>query len=520
MGTILSTPHKPSDSEVARIVRRFNAQLGEIAWHSVSIDTDFQNLSDTHTDYVRKTAKRFLKKPIERAVRFLEVAPYLHTTAQALNSADAVDSFACDISPHSLRNGDAFFRSRNSSGEATLVTGDFHDLPFSDNYFDIVFIASAVHHTESPELVIAELIRVAVPGGLIMIYNEPVKSDGCFFRFRCNRAHSLTDWERLISQAGLLRIISSSFPGSRDEQMFGMIENDKIPLDVYFPDAAEVLHLELTPHPNDLDRQFSKANSAKEVDRASAIADEISSRLAPARAAAGRREELMGYSLPDDLEIKDFAQKYAASLDRIVSADKEDRIELEARLYGATLQTVLRKKDAKEIASRPFRQPLKLESGVYFTEPKDGNLRIDLMESVMPAIEPGRKPELEHHFDSRDWALLDQGAGIYAYCLNERVGNVTLPDTRGSRQILLLRYYAVSNPAGPYWVDLYAHDNLIASDAICQSESRLLKLVLPDGCRRLQIRLREDGDLNADFHLSVRVAYLNVVKCRYDTENP
>lgn len=59
-------------------------------------------------------------------------------------------------------------------------------LPFHDNYFDIIYSSNALEHTQSPEKVINEAIRVCKPGGIIQIVTPNYGSffDGhyvCFY---------------------------------------------------------------------------------------------------------------------------------------------------------------------------------------------------------------------------------------------------------------------------------------------------------------------------------------------------
>jgi ubiquinone/menaquinone biosynthesis C-methylase UbiE len=53
-------------------------------------------------------------------------------------------------------------------GEAYFITGDAYKLPFSDDFADLVMCQTLLMHLEQPEFALAEMIRVAQPGGLIL----------------------------------------------------------------------------------------------------------------------------------------------------------------------------------------------------------------------------------------------------------------------------------------------------------------------------------------------------------------
>ncbi|MES2974068.1 MAG: class I SAM-dependent methyltransferase [Pseudomonadota bacterium] len=496
-----------TDDELRAALEKFSAQLGEVAWHSITIDDGFSAVGNEHTDFVARFLRDNGLLSLGRPARFLEVSPYLHTTAQALNRDFRVDAAACDISPHSLRYGDAHFRKHHSQGAATLVAADFHELPFCTDYFDVVFIASAVHHTAMPERVLSELVRVARPGGFVILYNEPVGSDGCFYSFRSNRLDALAPWERSLADAGLLRIISSPFPGSRSEQLFGMMENDRIPLDVYLGSEASVAELSLIPLPGSLDAEFELTHAD-----AGAIAQEIDARLAGPRAALGRFESLMDFRLPDAAEVREFATRYAAGLRVIDDASEPDKVAAKARLYGATLQMVLQKPGDAPASGSMLPSGIDISTGVVLSPAIAGGVNVRLADTTLPRLEPRNAAGLGQFFPLDQWCLLDQGSA-YAHCLIGEAGLVKLPRRRDARGILLLRYYAVARPEGPYWVDVFSAGHLLDSAPICQSESRLLKLALPEGCDELRLALRPDAEVAMPFSLALRVAYLDVIFC-------
>jgi SAM-dependent methyltransferase len=57
-----------------------------------------------------------------------------------------------------------------------LMQGNVRKLPFEDNYFDTITVSNSLHHFENPVKAIHSMLRVLVPGGLLVI-NEMVNQD-------------------------------------------------------------------------------------------------------------------------------------------------------------------------------------------------------------------------------------------------------------------------------------------------------------------------------------------------------
>jgi ubiquinone/menaquinone biosynthesis C-methylase UbiE len=73
-----------------------------------------------------------------------------------------------DLTPELLRRARAFQAERQISN-AAFVRGDAEQLPFSDGAFDLVSCQCAFHHMPKPQLVLAEMVRVAKPEGRLLI---------------------------------------------------------------------------------------------------------------------------------------------------------------------------------------------------------------------------------------------------------------------------------------------------------------------------------------------------------------
>jgi SAM-dependent methyltransferase len=61
---------------------------------------------------------------------------------------------------------------KRAPGNAQFVEGDATSLPFDTATFDLAGTLRVLHHVRRPELVIAELARVARPGGRVLVIDQ------------------------------------------------------------------------------------------------------------------------------------------------------------------------------------------------------------------------------------------------------------------------------------------------------------------------------------------------------------
>ena len=61
---------------------------------------------------------------------------------------------------------------KRAPANVELVEGDAVALPFERASFDVVTTARTLHHVERPELVVAEVVRVLRPGGVLLVVDQ------------------------------------------------------------------------------------------------------------------------------------------------------------------------------------------------------------------------------------------------------------------------------------------------------------------------------------------------------------
>jgi ubiquinone/menaquinone biosynthesis C-methylase UbiE len=294
---------------------RFGPLLGESVWHAITVDRTLQEVSEQHLRAVHDALTRH-GRHLPAAPQILEVAAYAHTTGYALAQRVGAHSTLLDISASTLKLGGQTARRQGLSAERTrLVAADFHALPFDDGQFHFVYICSALHHTWNWKKVLAELIRVLAPGGLLLLENEPCQREFCFYGFRTNRTDRFTPFETKLDQLGVLRTVAEPYLGSRPETLFGMVENQTIPLNdlkAAVEASCALLEFSVTPEVcmGPLEREMIERRTMQATELAAWLSSRLNGLLSQAATALGEVETGLGFSLPDE-------QRVAALCDRV-----------------------------------------------------------------------------------------------------------------------------------------------------------------------------------------------------------
>jgi len=134
----------------------------------------FYTTSSAHTD------PQVLARVVELAAprsnwAALDIATGSGHTAFAL-SPYVGSVIGIDITPEMLREAEGL-KSQRSIRNVTFQTGDVHKLPFSDGSFHLVTCRRAAHHFSDIRRALAEIHRVLVPGGRVVIDDRSVPED-------------------------------------------------------------------------------------------------------------------------------------------------------------------------------------------------------------------------------------------------------------------------------------------------------------------------------------------------------
>jgi SAM-dependent methyltransferase len=462
---------KPLAPHEREVLDRFGAQIGELAWHRTHVDPTLVEISNMHADRICELANEFhLTRP-----RILEVGAYAHSSSLIAAARLGGEAWAHDISPDSLRVGKQIGRELQIDGQLVSVAGDFHDLPFEDNMFDIVFIASAVHHTWQPGKVIAELGRVTKPNGILHLENEPVGRSACLYQFRGNRAGERTKFEDRLEFHGLTHTISSPFPGSRAEALFGIVENDRIPIEIYetsLKQSGDVARFDL-----DCGGLVNSFETWLLEDRPSAfeIANRLIERVEEAAADFSAVDVACGLSIPSPDEIWPMAYRLEEALKSIDAASHRDL----AVMFGSALRATVVKQGSGN-ARGEFRRGLSNDHDILIDDKKS-------KESGLTIVDVPFDPTSGEFGD--DWIPTQEEGGHYSLCNSK--SDCELEFYR-QNSVIALRMYSVF-VGEQYRISILKNDELSYQHQVSRSESHLASIFVSPSDRLRVYMHHEDG---------------------------
>lgn len=477
--------------------------LGEVLWHSVTVDPGIEAMSRFHKDKIKEYADSFLTKPKDRPIRFLEVASYAHFSGYLLEQEYGWEVTLSDISSQTLKLGKRISDQHGVNSPATRrVALDFHELPFASGSFDVVYIASALHHTLEWKTVLAELQRVTATGGILILQNEPCKREFCFNKFPTNRQHSFRAVEAELYNAGLIRTVAEAYFGSRPESLFGMIENQNMSLveildSLTTTGTVKFLHLQEAECISTFENSILSA-PRDPVSLTKFIESELNLRLSAARNALDQTDSALGYSLPSTSEISQMATKIAVKICCLPDqASPMYQIEL-AEIFGAALTTVVQKHNNRnDKAQTAFIS--KIEDGIEIGYPRHVARLLDQSDDLLPDIQIASEEQLTACFNQEQWDFRTNSE-IKSFVMKHASGAITLQKNvlRPGRILILIRFYVHPDNA-PYRVSLFANQIQLATQVTYQPESFLLK---------------GEASVDGEVHLSIRGEFVHQEELR------
>lgn len=482
-------------------------QLGEYVWHEQSIDASVDEVSQRHFVRMKELVDEVQS---DQPVRLLELGAYRHYAGHRIADEFGAEVWLSDISARALELGRSAAIDAGCVRLARACAADFHDLPFADGSFDVVFIASAVHHTTRPERVLHELARVTRPGGLLWLENEPVGRSSCIYLYNVNRAESYTPYELALADAGLLRWLSSPFHGTRPEQLFEMVENDRIPLELFlhaFNAAGEIVHLRL-------DTSSTRQALELELEALCDVEDaeaRVWAALHERVARAGEPDKVsvgLGVRAPTSAELWTLARRFVDGYRFAAVGDAERREHATVRLYGAALQTKVRRAGCGPRSESVLRRELLPGRGVDLDlDGPGGAAFMGWRKSLPDVFDPARRAEVQELYEPLGWTTVVEQSG--AISLANVAGSVRFPEPTTSA-LLLVRLYTVPRPDAPYRIVVRQGGRPLGDAIVVQAESRLFRGLVHAGAGEIHLEhFDADGrPIDLTFNLRMSVAQL------------
>jgi len=488
-------------------------QLGEFAWHQVTADPNIDCVSRTHLGIMVQLISAAGGHTLERPARVLELGSYRHYAGHLLADEHGAEVWLSDISAQALRAGKRLAAAEGVKRFGQLCTADFHDLPFADGWFDVVFIASAVHHTRTPETVLREMLRVLRPGGVLQLQNEPVGREFCAYAFNSNRAEDFTALEQALERAGLMRTVSSPFFGTRPEEMFQMVENDRIPLDLYLHElsqGARIDELELLTHNTigDLEERVLDWVEKDAHNGTARVAQHLIALCAdlPSDDHAANAMGFRGLHANECWTLAGRLQRGALAMD--MARDEEERDRARVRLFGAALRARMVRESGAATTAGPLRRSLTEVDGVGLDVGGAGGATYLGLMAELPDVTPRDQADaVLDRYQGAGWGVIEESFG--GNSLYNLGATAQLPCPEAPAAILLLRVYTVPRPQ-PYRLVLHQQGRVVAAVVVAQAESRLLRgLVYRDaGPVHLEHQGLDGRPINIEGNLRVTVLQL------------
>lgn len=466
--------------------------LGEVLWHSMTVDDTIESVSIEHRDELLRQAKKHLNHlnkwgHLSTKPRLLEVAAYAHVSGYMLAEKNGWQVTLSDCSVETLSLGASHAKQLGLNTDQVRRAGvDFHDLPFESGEFDIVYIASALHHTSRWKCVLKELMRVLSPGGILILQNEPVNRDFCFYAFETNRPGEYRPIEAELDRQGILQTIAQPYPGSRPEALFGMVENQNMPI----TDILDTIEKNGKVEQLDIDSSICMSSFEKfflklpqdETVLFTHIQQELLSRLGEAKKLISDIDVAIGIRLPNIHEVEVFSRKAAKKI--ISLPDKSSskyKIAL-ANLFGGAIKVVAKKTESNEVSGSN-------RAELYFSGTrKDVEIAfpprlthvLERTEDLLPDIQASSPSELEEYFSSDEWSFgEDKELGYCFVVLRDLKGKVKLrPHLASGHMVVLFRVWADPSLT-PFRVSLYADEQEMSGFDVYQVESFLLNAEIP-----------------------------------------
>ncbi len=466
------------------LLEEYGALLGEISWHSLVNDPRIDEVSKEHYNLIMDIVKKYNESADISRLKILEIGSYAHFTGYKLQKQGA-DVTLFDISTNSIELGRQIAKDKglyDNKNKPRLVVGNFHEIPFDENSFDLVFICSALHHTWDYQTVVREMLRVLSSDGLLLLEQEPCKRAACFYKFRTNRLDSMTRFEKKLNEIGILKTFAEPYLGSRPETLFGMIENQQIPLQELLntiKSNANIIELVLGIEVmmGNIENEWLKHRYESARKLAKIIEMSLLEKRVIAIPYLSEKDVGLGFDLPSPREIKELSFKVASLISQLPNTHETGYRPALAEIFGSPVRLIARKKSGLPRGSGRIVHACEQRNGLYFCLPEKIK-KIIFKEPIIPNIQTSDMETLSQIFPKTFWShYKDKNTNIVSLWSNSLGSEVVIP-AGGEKRLVILRFYVVEDKHCGYRLSIkHEHDQLFSFD-VWQSESFLFSQIV------------------------------------------
>ena len=177
----------------------------------------------------KRTAELAALKP---GLNILDVSSGRGTQSIFYAQEYGVNVIGLDLSEEMISTARKKAENEDVEGLVTFKKGDSQNLPFEDNSFDVVINECAVGIPDDSQKVLNEMVRVAIPGGIIVIHEstwrEKLSKEE---KEEISERYGTTpleyeEWKAMLVKAGVDKIITEFDEWSKPE-MFWKIRKDR-----------------------------------------------------------------------------------------------------------------------------------------------------------------------------------------------------------------------------------------------------------------------------------------------------
>ena len=196
----------------------------------------YENPEDTIKEASRKTILKMLAvgPKISKKTKILDIGSGYGGAARYLAATYGCTVQCLNLSETENQRNIELIKSSELEGLVSVTTGNFEQLPFESESYDLVWSQDALLHSNRKEKVFREVARVLNQGGRFL-FTDPMQSNDCpegvldkvLARINLQEMGSITKYLRLAKLVDLEKVFIKEMPDQLIESLFQSIKGSK-----------------------------------------------------------------------------------------------------------------------------------------------------------------------------------------------------------------------------------------------------------------------------------------------------